>query len=398
MSQSTFPGQSNPFGSTNPFSSGDNSRGMLRVQEEEEHEPHGTPRSPHVGNADMTGTSPQQASTVTANQGSPSFLSSAFMSGGRMAAMEGSNLPTNYNFGRRTSVSAESMVPSATASENWTPPKYPKTPQQEQRLRAAVQNNILFSHLDEEQTAQVLGALNEKPIPTKGIKVIEQGDAGNFFYIVEKGTFDIHVNPSGKIEAGVDGMGKKVASTGPGGSFGELALMYNAPRAATIISTETSTLWALDRMTFRRILMDSAFEKRRMYEEFLSEVPLLESLNSYERSKIADALQTKKFPSGHTMIKEGDAGDFFYFIESGSAEVYKHGQQGPVRKYSKGDYFGELALLNDQPRAASVVSTSDVTVAIIGKEGFQRLLGSLEQLMRRNDPSRREEIRSGTAD
>lgn len=160
--------------------------------------------------------------------------------------------------------------------------------------------------------------------------------------------------------------------------------MYNAPRAATVISSEAScTLWALDRITFRRILMDSTFQRRRLYESFLEEVPLLSTLTRYERSKIADALETQKYPPGTSIINEGDAGEAFYLLESGEAEAYKRGVENPVKLYHKGDYFGELALLNDAPRAASVVSKTEVKVATLGKNGFQRLLGPVESIMRR---------------
>ena len=187
-------------------------------------------------------------------------------------------------------------------------------------------------------------------------------------------------------------MGNKVNTIGPGGSFGELALMYNAPRAATVVSTEKeSTLWALDRVTFRRILMDSAFQRRRMYESFLEEVPLFANLSLYERSKIADALDTKKYAPGETIIEEGAIGEHFFLLESGEAEVYKKESGDKVLKeYKKGDYFGELALLNDAPRAASVVAKKEggeVKVAYLGKQGFQRLLGPVEDLMRRNNYS-----------
>ena len=303
-------------------------------------------------------------------------------------AGEGQNIPSNYNTNRRTSVSAESLNPASSDSENFTPPFHQKTQDQLSRLRSAVSGNFLFSHLDDDQSAMVLGALHEKPIPSKGIKVIQQGDVGDYFYVVEKGSFDIYVNPSGKLEAGADGLGNKVGTVGPGGSFGELALMYNAPRAATVMSSEPSTLWALDRVTFRRILMDSAFQRRRLYEGFLEEVPLLSSLTPYERSKIADALETKKYPPGTTIIQEGDVGESFYILESGEAEVFKRGVDQPVKRYNKGDYFGELALLNDAPRAASVVSKSEVKLATLGKHGFQRLLGPVEGIMRRNDPSK----------
>jgi len=130
------------------------------------------------------------------------------------------------------------------------------------------------------------------------LQVITQGDPGDYFYVVEKGTFHVYVNPAGKLQPGADGLGPNVATIEAGGSFGELALMYNAPRAATVVSaTPNCTLWALDRLTFRRILMESTFARRRMYESFLEEVPLLSVLSPYERSKIADALETQKFPA-----------------------------------------------------------------------------------------------------
>lgn len=293
-------------------------------------------------------------------------------------------LPNNYALGRRTSVSAESLNPTSAGSDSWMPPHHPKTDDQLARLKTAVSGNFLFSHLDDEQFKTVLDALVEKPIPAKHIKVISQGDAGDYFYIVENGHFDVYIHPSGSVQPGPDGLGNKVGTTGPGGSFGELALMYNAPRAATVISTDAkSTLWALDRITFRRILMDSAFQRRRMYEAFLEEVPLLSSLKPYERSKIADALDTIKYPAGSTIIREGDPGDAFYLLESGETEAQKSG--APVKSYHRGDYFGELALLDDKPRAASVVSKTEVKVARLGRDGFKRLLGPVEEIMRRTE-------------
>ncbi|KAL2826997.1 cyclic nucleotide-binding-like protein [Aspergillus cavernicola] len=294
--------------------------------------------------------------------------------------------PNNYALGRRTSVSAESLNPTSAGSDSWTPPYHGKSEEQLGRLKTAVSNNFLFSHLDDEQFKTVLDALVEKPIPAKDIKVISQGDAGDYFYIVEEGHFDVYINSSGAVQPGPDGMGNHISSIGPGGSFGELALMYNAPRAATIVSTDSkSTLWALDRITFRRILMDSAFQRRRMYEAFLEEVPLLSSLKPYERAKIADALDAIKFSAGSTIISEGDPGDAFYLLESGEADTYINGVGGPLKSYKRGDYFGELALLDDKPRAASIVARSEVKVAKLGRDGFKRLLGPVEEILRRTE-------------
>lgn len=229
--------------------------------------------------------------------------------------------------------------------------------------------------------------------------MITQGDAGDYFYVVEKGSFDVHVNKAGHMTPGADGMGAKVGLIEAGGSFGELALMYNAPRAATVVSAdEKCVLWALDRVTFRRILMESTFQRRRMYETFLEEVPLLKALSHYERSKIADALETKKYPAGTIIIKEGEPGYEFYILESGECDAYKtgmHKERINLRHYKKGDFFGELALLNDAPRAATIVTSSEVKVARLGKNSFQRLLGPVEAILRR---TKYEDVKSGVED
>lgn len=90
------------------------------------------------------------------------------------------------------------------------------------------------------------------------------------------------------------------------GSFGELALLYNMPRAATIKAVSDGQLWALDRQTFRRILLKSAFRKRKMYEALINSVPMLVALQPYERMNLADALVPKCFSSGEQIIKQGN--------------------------------------------------------------------------------------------
>ena len=404
MAENKFPG-SNPFAASSP-QSGSSARGMQSVVEEEEHDDGASPTAssfppnvrggPHDDEDDSPG-----APGDTKSPGGGGFGGGGFgnfgnfgfgsSSGGSASAApeQPQSLPTDYNMNRRTSVSAEVLTPGGADDKSWKAPNHPKTDDQLDRLKTAVAQNFLFSHLDDEQSSQVLGALQERKVPAKDVRVIVQGDAGDYFYVVESGNFDIYVSKTGKVESGAAGMGTKVAASGPGGSFGELALMYNAPRAATVVSTEPSIIWQLDRITFRRIVMDSAFQRRRMYESFLEEVPLLSSLTAYERSKIADALETTKYPAGSIIIREGDPGDKFYILESGQAEAVKaDAGDKPLKQYKHGDYFGELALLDDKPRAATVRSTTAVKVATLGKDGFQRLLGPVESIMRRNDPRR----------
>lgn len=164
MSGSTFPGRLgtnvNPFGGDGAGKDQLSSGSIGKVVEEDEND---------------TITSP---TTATFGFGQGSAFGSPF---GGDAAGEGppssfkptaEGFPSNYGMGRRTSVSAESLNPTASSNDNWTPPFHQKTEDQLSRLQKSISQNFLFSHLDDEQSAQVLGALVETPIPAKGIKVI----------------------------------------------------------------------------------------------------------------------------------------------------------------------------------------------------------------------------------
>lgn len=90
----------------------------------------------------------------------------------------------------------------------------------------------------------------------------------------------------------------------PGESFGELSLLYNAPRAATIKAKTPAILFSLDRDCFNNIVKDSAVKKREKYDDFLSKVEILDQMDAYERSQVCDALKTRKFVENETVIKQ----------------------------------------------------------------------------------------------
>ena len=119
-------------------------------------------------------------------------------------------------------------------------------------------------------------------------------------------------------------------------------------------------------------------------------MPVLQSLDHYERSKIADVIKEQSFAADATVITEGDTQNcnWFYIIISGEATATKALTQGAapqeVQKYKEGDYFGELALLKNAPRAANVIAKTQLKVAMIERESFMRLLGPLEEILKRN--------------
>jgi len=136
-------------------------------------------------------------------------------------------------------------------------------------------------------------------------------------YVVEQGTLTCTKVFKGKTEPTF------LKEYHPGDGFGELALLYNAPRAATIKAKTEAVVWRLDRDTFNNIVKDAAARKREKYETFLSSVKILSSMDPYERQKIADALKEEKYNKGKFIIREGDIGDKFFIISEGSAVATK---------------------------------------------------------------------------
>jgi len=162
MAGSTFPGRmgsnANPFGTPSADFLGSSPGAISKVTEEDESDTITSPTTPSFG---FKGNSTFGDFGGDGAGGPPSSWK----------APSGDGFPAHYGMGRRTSVSAESLNPTASSNDNWTPPFHQKTPEQLSRLKKSISNNFLFSHLDDEQSNQVLGALVEKPIPAKGIKV-----------------------------------------------------------------------------------------------------------------------------------------------------------------------------------------------------------------------------------
>ena len=259
----------------------------------------------------------------------------------------------------------------------------PKTQEQIQRIKTSVIHSFLFGNLDPKDLEVVINAMEEK-VFQKGENIINQGEKGDCLYFVEEGK----LNCFKKIAS--EPTPKLVKEYGPGDSFGELALLYNAPRAATITADSDKVItWVLDRETFNHIVKEAAQKKREKYENFLKKVEILSSIEPYELMQISDALKTATFKKGDYIIKEGEMGDVFYILEEGTCEATKTLEPGKpdtvIKEYSVGDYFGERALIKGEPRAANIIASSEtVKVISLDRISFKRLLGPIEDILKRN--------------
>eukprot|EP00823_Brevimastigomonas_motovehiculus_P005177 TRINITY_DN364_c1_g6_i1.p1 TRINITY_DN364_c1_g6~~TRINITY_DN364_c1_g6_i1.p1 ORF type:complete len:778 (-),score=258.93 TRINITY_DN364_c1_g6_i1:217-2550(-) len=270
-------------------------------------------------------------------------------------------------FAKRQAISAEKE----TKEKNLIPNNAVKTKSREtvQLILTAVKNNILFTSLLEEHKRMIAEEMYLVEVK-KGNNIINQGEKGDHFYVVDTGEFDIFIGSS------------KVATRGKGGCFGELALMYNAPRAATVTAKSDSKLWAVDRYTFRRVVTDLGLTKMAQYKGFLKQVPLLGVLSDEQRNRVCEALEEVTFPADCVVIKQGDDGDCMYFVYTGKLLAVRNDGQITkiVKEYKTGDYFGERALRTQEPRAATIV-TSDTSLCLkLDAQHFTDLMGPLDVL------------------
>ena len=124
---------------------------------------------------------------------------------------------------------------------------------------------------------------------------------------------------------------------------------------------------------------------------------MFKGLNTAEREKLIDNLQEVRFSRGAEIIKQGDPGETFYIVKTGTVKVTQL-QKGASRAetikeaLSSGDYFGEMALLESQPRMATVTATSDdVVLMSLDRATFTSLLGSLQAILNREAAKRHKE-------
>lgn len=117
------------------------------------------------------------------------------------------------------------------------------------------------------------------------------------------------------------------------------------------------------------------------YVEILKKVPLIQQakLDDGTITELASVLKEEEFAAGKNIIVEGDVGSFFYIVRSGEVKCTKGGNEVSRRK--PGDFFGELALLHNENRAATVTAAEETAVLSLPRDAFVRLLGPIQDLI-----------------
>ncbi|KAL8009540.1 putative cGMP-dependent kinase, protein kinase-like domain superfamily, rmlC-like jelly roll [Plasmopara halstedii] len=252
--------------------------------------------------------------------------------------------------------------------------RVPKNNQTRAMITKALKSHYLFGSLDQGEIDEMIDVMAMVTIQASEA-IITQGMSGKCFYVLESGNCDIEVDS------------KLVGTYTNGDAFGELALLYNCPRAATIRATTGCILWTVERTTFRKIMATTASATQLARVNFLKNVELLQRLSNNQMQKVAAALKLQRFGDGDYIIRQGDDGNTFYIIVEGTVRCTSRAGGGEADKelmtLQRGNYFGEMALVLNEPRQANCIAVGPVDCYVMDRSEFTKLLGPLRSLIDR---------------
>eukprot|EP00538_Stauroneis_constricta_P006489 CAMPEP_0119563802 /NCGR_PEP_ID=MMETSP1352-20130426/24788_1 /TAXON_ID=265584 /ORGANISM="Stauroneis constricta, Strain CCMP1120" /LENGTH=740 /DNA_ID=CAMNT_0007612471 /DNA_START=425 /DNA_END=2644 /DNA_ORIENTATION=+ len=239
-----------------------------------------------------------------------------------------------------------------------------KSSAEKARIANAIKTSVMFRNVTEEQREMIFGVM--EPIPVKkGTWVIRQGTVGDRFYIIDEGKFEVRILGDGERDDGTGGTlihvyeGSVAKNAHP--CFGELALMYSAPRSASIIARSDGHLWGLHRSAFRQVLAQAQGTRKELAVT-LGKISMFAELEQEEINKLAASFDEIAFGRGENIIEQGHFGDSMFVITSGTCELVRViGGQPKSSTLKAGDYFGNEVIIDQQKYGSTVVSLQTIT-------------------------------------
>ena len=190
-----------------------------------------------------------------------------------------------------------------------------KSPSATRLIEKCVNNCLLFDSLNTSAKKAIMQLYFQVNI-SAGTNVCTQGEAGKNYFIVESGAFDVIVSDA-------HGVANKVATKTVGTSFGELALMSDAPRNATCQASQDSIVWVLSHDDFRHCVDREGAERTAQYLMLMQEIKLLQPLEADERKALAGALEEVEYEPDTVIFTEGEIGDAMFLVVHGEVRIHK---------------------------------------------------------------------------
>ena len=260
--------------------------------------------------------------------------------------------------------------------------QFPKSDAQVLQIETAVNTSFLFQRIAPEKQRQVFNAMRRREC-VEGETIFEQGEQGDTFYVLESGEYVAEMQRPGEAEPTELFTYEQIYPNGADPCFGELALMYSAKRPVTVRCVEPGALWELDRSSFRSVMLQASKEN---VTRTLRSVEIFRALSIEAMEELVAVLSERTFKPGEKVIRQGEIGTTFYVIAEGRARITREtpfNEEQVLVELGAGEYFGERALLEHEPRAATVVAWGDKPLKLlyISKDAFEEVLGPLQAAM-----------------
>ncbi|KAK2820177.1 hypothetical protein Q5P01_023136 [Channa striata] len=271
------------------------------------------------------------------------------------AQQQGLALQPDHHRSKRQAISAEPTACDISQLSHVTLPFYPKSPESKELIKDAILDNDFMKNLEMSQIQEIVDCMYPVDYGNEAC-IIKEGDVGSLVFVMEEG----------KVEVTKEGM--KLCTMGPGKVFGELAILYNCTRTATVRTLTHVKLWAIDRQCFQTIMMRTGLIKHAEYMDFLKSVPTFQDLPEETLSKLADVMEETHYEDGEYIIRQGARGDTFFIISKGKVNVTQEDSANQhavhLRELARGDWFGREHCrvtvtginMELQPSSASITS------------------------------------------
>lgn len=237
-----------------------------------------------------------------------------------------------------------------------------KTKEDDEFLLSSLSKNKVFNNLSEEQLDSVIRNMRYY-ILESGEIVFVQGSPGSVFFVVA----------NGRLEVLVEGVLVNELSTSD--CFGEVALMHDSKRSATIKTISSTRLWGVDRKTFLGTLDHLNANDYAENKNLIMNIPSFRMLNNVQLESLITSSSISVYGPGQDIVIQGETGTLLYIIKQGSVICTENGRQ--TRNLEKGEYFGEKALFSQTSlRSATITATEYVKCLSICRDALTALLGS----------------------
>lgn len=255
------------------------------------------------------------------------------------------------------------------AADQASKPSMDLTPESRRFLNKVLQRHFLFSSLEDNERSEVIDQMVMRKTARQEV-IFHQGDKGNSCFIIQSGTYTVAID---------DNNLKQLQSRH---TFGELALLYNVDRTATVTCTQQGALWRMDAAAFRKCMEQLSDRNFTKAMDFLSSDVTFGGMSDDERKLLAGLCSVQAFTKNEVILREGQHGDWMFIVMEGSVQTTDRYGNSSVKK--PGTLLGAAGLIYHNSQQPAAKAVDHVTCLALGKCHVERLLGPIGDVLRRS--------------